>query len=143
MACSAELEVNVSVAERLRGWAKKIKRDGVTLWFASRHPEVPWPAKALGVFVVAYALSPIDLIPDFVPVLGYVDDVILLPGLIWLAIKLIPAPVLGECRDQADEWMRTQGKKPTSRVGAFLVVAVWIGTSWALWQWVIKPWLGM
>ena len=132
----------MSVAERLRGWAKKVKRDGVTLWFASRHPKVPWPAKALGIFVVAYALSPIDLIPDFVPVLGYVDDVILLPGLIWLAIKMIPAPVLGECRDQADEWMRTQGKKPTSRVGALLVIAVWIGTSWAFWQWVIKPWLG-
>ena len=142
MACSAEMEMNVSVADRLRGWAKKVKRDGVTLWFASRHSEVPWPAKALGVFVVAYALSPIDLIPDFVPVLGYVDDVILLPVLIWLAIKLIPAPVLGECRDQADRWMETEGKKPTSRVGAFLVVAIWIGTSLALWQWVIKPWLG-
>jgi len=141
MACSAELEINVSVADRLRGWAKKVKRDGVTLWFASRHPKVPWPAKALGIFVVAYALSPIDLIPDFVPVLGYVDDVILLPGLIWLAIKLIPAPVLGECRDQADEWMTTQGKKPTSRVGALFVIAVWIGASWAIWQWGIKPWL--
>lgn len=133
--------MNVSVFERLRGWAKKIKRDGVTLWFATRHPAVPWLAKALAVFVVAYALSPIDLIPDFVPVLGYVDDVILLPALIWAAIRLIPAPVLEECRDQADRWMSQEGKKPTSRAGALLVVAVWIGVSLALWQWAIKPWL--
>lgn len=127
------------VADRLRGWAKKVKRDGVTLWFASRHPAVPWFAKALGVFVVAYALSPIDLIPDFIPVFGYVDDVILLPGLIWLAIKLIPAPALADCRDQADRWMKTEGAKPTSLAGLVLVVAVWIGASVALWHWVIKP----
>ena len=58
------------------GWAKKVKRDGVTLWFATKHPGVPWYSKALGAFVVAYALSPIDLIPDFIPVLGYLDEVI-------------------------------------------------------------------
>ena len=128
--------------DRLKAWAKRIKHDGVTLWFASRHPAVPWLAKALAVFVVAYALSPIDLIPDFVPVLGYLDDVILLPALIWAAIRLIPAPVLGECREQADHWMSRQGRKPTSRVGALLIVAIWIGASLALWQWLIKPWLG-
>lgn len=131
----------MSVAERVRGWARRVKRDGVTLWFATQHPDVPWSAKAIGVFVVAYALSPIDLIPDFVPVLGYVDDLILLPVLIWLAIKLIPAPALGKCRDQADQWMGREGRKPTSRLGAFLVVAIWIGTSFVLWRWVIKPWL--
>ena len=112
------------------------------MWFAARHPSVPWAAKALGLFVVAYALSPIDLIPDFVPVLGYVDDVILLPGLIWLAIRLIPAPVLAECREQADEWMKKEGRKPTSRAGALLVVAIWIAATWAFWQWVVKPWMG-
>lgn len=132
----------MSVPERLKAWAKRIKRDGVTLWFASRHPAVPWLAKALHVFVVAYALSPIDLIPDFVPMLGYVDDVILLPALIWVAVQPIPAPILGECRDQADRWMSQQRKKPTSWAGALLIGAVWIGASLALWQWLIKPWLG-
>jgi uncharacterized membrane protein YkvA (DUF1232 family) len=71
------------VTETLRAWARRVKRDGVTLWFALGHPATPWPVKAIAAFVVAYALSPIDLIPDFVPVLGYVDDVLLLPGLIW------------------------------------------------------------
>ena len=81
------------------------------------------------------ALIPIDLIPDFIPVLGCVDDLLLLPGLIWLAIRLIPAPVLQQCRDQADLWIKTSGGKPTSRIGAVLVVAVWVGAGLALWQW--------
>lgn len=129
------------LASRLKSWAKTVKRDGVTLWFAARHPQAPWYAKALGVFVVAYALSPIDLIPDFIPVLGYLDDVLLLPGLIWLMIRLIPAPVLQECRDHADLWIKTEGGKPTSRIGAVLIVACWIGATVALWHWLIQPWL--
>lgn len=129
------------LANRLKTWARTVKRDGVTLWFAARHPQTPWYAKALGVLVVAYALSPIDLIPDFIPVLGYLDDVLLLPGLIWLVIRLIPAPVLQECRDQADRWIKTKGRKPTSRIGAVLIVACWIGASLALWHWLIQPWL--
>lgn len=130
------------IAARLRAWAKKVKRDAVTLWFAGRHPQTPWFAKALGAFVVAYALSPIDLIPDFIPVLGYLDDAILLPALIWLAIRLIPAPVVEQCREQGDDWLRTAGAKPVSRAGAVLIVGAWIGASFALWHWAIEPWLG-
>lgn len=121
--------------ENLQAWAKRIKRDGVTLWFAGKHRRTPWYAKALGVFVVAYALSPIDLIPDFIPVLGYVDDVLLLPCLIWLTIKLLPPDVLAECRLQADEWMRVQGARPRSKVGAALIVLLWIAAGAALWRW--------
>ena len=111
----------------LKAWATRIKRDGVTLWFAAKHPRTPWYAKALGAFVVAYALSPIDLIPDFIPILGYVDDVLLLPALIWLAVRLLPAEVRRSCRQQADDWMRTQGRKPRSRFGIAFVVIVWLG----------------
>jgi len=124
-----------SLSTRLKNWAKKIKRDGVTLWFASKHPATPWYAKALGVFVVGYALSPIDLIPDFIPVLGYVDDVLLLPALIWLAIRMIPESTLAECRCQADNWMQTKGAKPTSRTGAVVIVTLWIAISVAGWYW--------
>lgn len=85
--------------------------------------------------VAAYALSPIDLIPDFIPVLGYLDDVLLLPGLIWLTIKLLPPTVLTECRLQADEWMATKGAKPTSMAGAVLVILLWLAISAAAWFW--------
>ena len=120
---------------KLKVWAKKINRDGVTLWFAIKHPESPWYAKALGMFVVAYALSPIDLIPDFIPVLGYLDDVILLPGLIWLAIRLIPAEVLVACRERADHWISTSGAKPKSLLGAILILGLWAALSYGLWRW--------
>ncbi len=125
----------MSISGSLKNWAKRIKRDGVTLWFAGKNPRTPWYAKALGVFVVAYALSPIDLIPDFIPVLGYVDDVLLLPGLIWLTIKLLPPDVLAECRVQADDWMQTKGAKPTSRVGAVLIVLLWLAVGATAWFW--------
>lgn len=127
---------HMNISDILRAWAKRIKRDGVTLWFAGKHPRTPWYAKVLGVFVVAYALSPIDMIPDFIPVLGYLDDVLLLPGLIWLTVKLLPADVLRDCRIKADEWMRERGTtKPSSRVGAVLVVALWLAIAVAAWFW--------
>ena len=91
----------MSFVDATRAWARRIKRDAITLWFARAHPATPWYAKALGAFVVAYALSPIDLIPDFIPVLGYLDDVIVLPALIWLTVRLLPPDVLAECRAQA------------------------------------------
>jgi uncharacterized membrane protein YkvA (DUF1232 family) len=123
------------ISDNLKTWAKRIKRDGVTLWFAGKNPRTPWYAKALGVFVVAYALSPIDLIPDFIPVLGYVDDVLLLPGLIWLTIRLLPPEVLAECRSQAEEWLQTKGSKPSSRAGALLIVVLWLTVGVVVWLW--------
>ena len=128
----------MGISDTLRMWAKRIKRDGVTLWFAGKHPKTPWYAKALGLFVVAYALSPIDLIPDFIPVLGYVDDVLMLPSLIWLTLQLLPPDVLTECRGHADAWMQTQGAKPRSMAWAVLVVALWLLVGAALWVW-LRP----
>lgn len=125
----------MATRDRLKTWAKRIKRDGLTLWFAGKHSRTPWHAKALGVFVVAYALSPIDLIPDFIPVLGYLDDVLLLPGLIWLAIRLLPPDVLQECRSQADAWIAAKREKPRSRVGAVVIVALWTAVVMVLGYW--------
>lgn len=119
----------------LRGWARRLKRDGMTLWFACRMPATPWAVKVLCALVVAYALSPIDLVPDVIPVLGYVDDVLLLPGLIWLALKLLPPTVREACRAQAEDWMARQGRRPVSRAGVLLVVAVWVAVAWAAWRW--------
>lgn len=123
----------VTSFSRLRTWASRIQRDGVTLWFAARNTRTPWYAKALGALVVAYALSPIDLIPDFIPVFGFIDDVLLLPGLIWLTIKLLPADVLAECRSQADEWLTSNEVKPTSKAGAALIVLLWLLACCGVW----------
>ena len=102
--------------------ARQIKLDTYALYLAYRDPRTPWYAKALAAGVVAYALSPIDLIPDFIPVLGYLDDLILVPAGIVLAIKLIPAPVIADCRARA----RSTVDRPTSRAAAFAIVGIWI-----------------
>ncbi len=127
--------------ERLKAWARQLRRDAVALWFATRHPEVPWLAKVLGVIVVAYALSPIDLIPDFIPVLGLLDELILLPGLIWLAIRLIPPPLFEVCRAQADGWWASRQAKPVNYWGLAFVMLIWFAAAWSLWRWVLQPWI--
>lgn len=121
--------------EALKAWAGQLKRAAVTLWMASRHPDVPRLAKALAFFVVAYALSPIDLIPDFIPVLGYLDDLVLLPGLIWLALRMIPPALRAECREQAEHWLQARGSKPRSWAGLLIVLMVWAALGTALWHW--------
>jgi uncharacterized membrane protein YkvA (DUF1232 family) len=125
----------MSVSASLRAWARRIKRDGVTLWFASRNPRMPLLPKIICIVAVAYALSPIDLIPDFIPVLGYLDDVILLPALIWLAVRLAPTEVIAAGRVEADRWMAEQGAKPRSRAGAVAIVALWCAAAGLAWQW--------
>lgn len=107
----------------VREWARSIKRDVYALYLAARDPRVPWYAKLVAAAVAAYALSPIDLIPDFVPVLGYLDDLLIVPLGIVLAIKLIPPEVMAEHRAAA---AREQAR-PASWAGAVAVIATWIG----------------
>jgi len=121
--------------DTIRTWAKRIKREVITLWFARQHPSTPWHAKALVAIVVAYALSPIDLIPDFIPVLGYVDDLLLLPVLIWLTLRLLPAPVLEESRRRAEAWMAKSSSKPHSVIGAVAILLLWAIAAAALSMW--------
>jgi uncharacterized membrane protein YkvA (DUF1232 family) len=128
----------MTLIDTARTWARRIKRDGMTLWFACKHPATPWYAKALGAFVVAYAMSPIDLIPDVIPVLGYVDDVILLPVLIWLTVRLLPPAVLADSRAKAEEWMAASDTKPRSVVGAAVIVAIWLVCAALLGLWLVE-----
>lgn len=125
---------------RLRDWAKQLQREIVALWFCSRHPDTPFIAKVIAAAVVAYAFSPIDLVPDFIPVLGYVDDLIILPAGIWLVLKLIPDPVLAQCREQAARWLAQGGAKPRSRIGAVIIIALWGLLLWLGWLWA-QTWL--
>lgn len=118
-----------STRDRLKVWAGKLKADTYALYLASTDPRVPWYAKLLIGLIVAYALSPIDLIPDFIPVIGYLDDLLIVPAGIALASRLIPRDVLDEHRATAR--LRLAGEHPRSRLGAALVVAVW--TALAVW----------
>jgi uncharacterized membrane protein YkvA (DUF1232 family) len=119
----------------VRDWAKTLKRQVMVLWFACRHPATPWLPKLVAIAVVAYALSPIDLIPDFIPILGYLDDAILLPLGIWLVIRLLPTPVLEQCRQQAAEWESSQAPRPVNKRAAIVIILIWLlllGGTWTL-----------
>ena len=112
-----------SLAE-LKQRAQHLKAETFALFLAARDPRTPWYAKLLAAGVVAYAFSPIDLIPDFVPILGYLDDLILIPLGIALAIKLVPHQVLSECRARAQKTI--QNGKPVSRIAGAVIVLIWL-----------------
>lgn len=114
--------------ETWRHRANALKREVYALYFACRDPRVPWYVKALAVVIVGYALSPIDLIPDFIPVLGYLDDLVLIPLGVVVVRALVPAAVLDDCRARA---ARMEGK-PTNRVAAAFIVAVWLSLAAAV-----------
>ena len=124
------------MASRLKEWARVIKRDVHALYLASGDPRVPWYVKALAVAVAAYALSPIDLIPDFIPVLGYLDDLIIVPLGILLVVWLIPPAIMDEHRECATK----ATERPLSRAGAVFVICVWIAAA-VLTGWVVYAWL--
>jgi len=120
--------------DRLKKWAHSVKRDILALYLAARDPRVPWYAKALAALVAAYALSPIDPIPDFIPVLGYLDELIVLPLGIAAVVRMIPADVMADLRLQAERRMLT---RPRSMVGAMLVVLLWLAAA-AFFFWIIS-----
>jgi uncharacterized membrane protein YkvA (DUF1232 family) len=113
----------LNLFRQLQHWARRLKRDTVALYLAARDPRVPWYAKVVAACVAAYALSPIDLIPDFIPVIGYLDDIILVPLGIALAIRLVPPAVLEEHRASAS---RQIDERPVSRIGALVIILIWI-----------------
>ena len=114
--------------ERWKQRARLLKQELHALYIACRDPRVPWYAKALAACVTAYALSPIDLIPDFIPVLGYVDDLIIVPAGIALVLRMIPPVVMAESREKA----RQMSEKPTSRVADGVFIAIWIVAALAI-----------
>jgi uncharacterized membrane protein YkvA (DUF1232 family) len=111
----------MELISKAKTWAKSLKRDIVALWLAARDRRVPWYAKAMAGAVAAYALSPVDLIPDFIPVLGYLDDLIIVPLGILLAVKLIPPEIMAELRTEA----ALRASRPRSRAGLVFILAVW------------------
>jgi uncharacterized membrane protein YkvA (DUF1232 family) len=120
----------MTLIEKLKSWAQLLKQDVLVLWFATKNPNTLWVPKAICIFIVAYALSPIDLIPDFIPILGLVDDLLLLPILIWLAIRLIPNSINLESRIRANQWLIQNQSKPKSNLGFLIVAVIWLLMIW-------------
>ncbi|HJW86327.1 MAG TPA: YkvA family protein [Candidatus Brocadiaceae bacterium] len=132
----------MALLAELKQRARHLKAETFALYLAARDPRTPWYAKLLVAGIVAYAFSPLDLIPDFVPVLGYLDDLILIPLGIALAIKLIPHSVLVECRTRAQETI--QKGKPVSRVAGVAIVVIWLVLAalcfvWAYEAFMVQP----
>jgi len=119
------------VTTRLRDWAHTVKRDAIALSIAARDKRVPWYAKAVAIMTAAYALSPIDLVPDFVPVLGYLDDVVIVPAGIALAVHLIPPDLMEEFRVEAAK----RDQQPRSIVAAVVIVLLWAASLALLAHW--------
>lgn len=114
----------MSWIETLKTRARELKRETYTLYLACRDPRVPVHVKVMGAFVVAYAFSPIDLIPDFIPILGYLDDLILVPLGIAMVVRMVPPTVLEDCRKDAEELMRAG--KPVNKVAGVVIVCIWL-----------------
>lgn len=125
--------------EKLKRWARELKAQLLTLWFARSHPDMPLTAKISAVLVVAYAFSPIDLIPDFVPVLGYLDDLIIVPVGIYLTLRLMPDHVVEDSRRKADEWIAASRAKPRNYFVAALILLIWLLCAYWVWT-VVAEW---
>jgi len=115
--------VSDALFTRLKQQARALKNEAFAVYLATRDPRTPWYAKALIFFVVAHTFSPIDLIPDFIPVLGYLDDLIITPGGLWLAVRMIPADVLAETRLAA---ANREADRSVGTIGAAIIVLLWI-----------------
>lgn len=117
--------MNSGILLRLRGKVRDVNIELIALWFAYRDQRTPWYAKLFGALVAGYAFSPIDLIPDFIPILGYFDDAVIIPIGIAVAKKLIPKDVMADCRLKARMWFNERKEKPKSRVFALVIVFIW------------------
>ena len=117
-------ESPLTLNQRLRQWARKLKNEVIALYFVMKHPETPLSVKIFAAIIVGYALSPIDLIPDFIPILGYIDEAILLPLAIALVIKMIPANILAACREEATT--NPPATKPKIWAAAYVIVMLWL-----------------
>ena len=118
----------------LQDWARRIKRDVVTVYCAARHPDTPWRVRVLALVVAAYALSPIDLIPDFIPVLGYLDDLLIVPVGLLVVIRWLPTEVLVASWAQAAAML----ERPRSKVAAVVFVLVWLAGAAAVVDWLVQ-----
>lgn len=128
----------MSLRSRAKRTAQRLRRDAHVLWIAARDPRTPFAAKAIGALIATYVLSPIDLIPDFVPIFGLLDEMIIVPLGMLIAVRLIPEPLMAEFRQQADVTV----ERPVSRAGMFVILGLWlmIVAFLAVQVWALRYW---
>lgn len=122
------------IFKKIQQYLRQLKKDVLVLWFVIKSPDTPTIPKILACLAVAYAFSPIDLIPDFIPILGYLDDLILIPIMVFLILKIIPNSVLQIARMQASEWLIQNKAKPTNRYGLIIMLTIWFLMGWVLFE---------
>jgi uncharacterized membrane protein YkvA (DUF1232 family) len=127
----------MALLERLKARAAVLKRETLALYLAARDPRTPWYAKLLAVAIVAYALSPVDLIPDFIPVLGYLDELVLIPAGIALVLKLVPKEVMADAQARAGDVLGRA--KKTAVWAGVVIVALWALLAWVVVRWALSP----
>jgi uncharacterized membrane protein YkvA (DUF1232 family) len=122
----------------VQGWARRLKQEIIALTLAYRDPRTPWYARAFAALVIAYAVSPIDLVPDFVPLLGYLDDLILVPLGVALALRMIPPSVMAEAREKAARHLANEGERWMNRTGTAMVIGIWLALAAAGVLWMVR-----
>jgi len=125
-------ESQLTLNQQLRQWARKLKNEIIAIYFVMKHPETPIYAKVIAAIIVGYALSPIDLIPDFIPILGYMDEVILLPLGIALVIKIMPTEIFEACREKAK--INPLVTKKKIWVAAYVIFMLWLMVLYSLYE---------
>jgi uncharacterized membrane protein YkvA (DUF1232 family) len=124
--------------QHFRARVRRLRDETTALYLAARHPETPWYAKLFAVVVVAYAVSPIDLIPDFIPVIGYLDDLVLIPLGIVVAIRMIPPHVLADCRERSR--VPDLAPRSTGRIASVVIICIWLAAAALCARWAYAKW---
>jgi uncharacterized membrane protein YkvA (DUF1232 family) len=127
------------ILKRLKIWARALKTQLILLWLCCRQPDMPWRPRLIALVTLAYAISPIDLIPDFIPVLGFLDDVILLPIGIALALRLIPPPLLRRCQPDAQAMAGQRIRLKSGWLMTVVIVTIWLSLAWWVWTLAVSP----
>ena len=120
----------MKIFRKITNLLKLLKKDLIVLWFALKNPATPFVTKSVAFITVAYALSPVDLIPDVIPLLGYLDDLIIVPILIWITLKLVPENVMKQSRKQALEWLAAEQRKASGNLRLLIILVIWCLLIW-------------
>jgi hypothetical protein len=120
---------------RFLTWVWALKHDVLTLCFAFKHPDTPWYVKVSAILLIVYVLSPIDMLPDFIPILGFIDDLLIIPAGVWVLLKIVPAPVLADSYAKSNQWLIVRRGKPLSSFSLAMIIVLALLAGLTVWRW--------